>query len=298
MGLTVDLLDGARCALGESPTWDPAAQRLWWVDSAARRLWSADPDGSAATSWDMPSAPGSIGLMRDGLVVALADGFYSFHPATGELVMVARPAIGEAGIRLNDGKADRQGRFHSGTILTAETGPDGTLWRLDTDGRAVCVERGFRIANALCFSPAGDRLYFADSLEGIVRSYTYDPATGALGAHLPLIDCRDHGSAPDGATVDVEGNIWIALVQAQAVLCVDPGGRPLRRIEMPMPYPSCPAFGGAALDTLYVTSIADSGHRLKSDHPDAGRIAVLKELGVVGIAEACCLGDIRLEHAA
>jgi len=298
VGLRVDLLDGAHCALGESPLWDLAAQRLWWVDAGACRISSAAPDGSEPRSWDMPSVPGSIGLMQNGLVVALADGFYAFDPATGALAAIARPAIGEGPIRFNDGKADRQGRFFSGTILTAESGPDGTLWCLDIDGRARCVERGFRLANALCFSPAGDRLYFADSLEGVVRSYAYDPDTGALGAQTPLIDCRDHGSAPDGATVDADGNIWIALVQAQAVLCVDPNGRPLRRIDMPMPFPSCPAFGGPALDTLYVTSISDSGHRLKSDHPDAGRIAVVNGLGTTGIAEAHCLGGLRPDGAA
>ncbi len=298
MGLRVDFLDGAHCALGESPLWDPAAQRLWWVDAVACRISSAAPDGSDPRSWDMPSTPGSIGLMQDGLVVALADGFHSFDPATGALAAIARPAIGDGPIRFNDGKADRQGRFFSGTILTAESGPDGTLWRLDVDGTTTCVERGFRLANALCFSPAGDRLYFADSLEGVVRSYVYDAQTGALGAQAPLIDCREHGSVPDGATVDAEGNIWIALVQAQAVLRVAPDGRALDRIDMPMPYPSCPAFGGAALDTLYVTSISDSGHRLKSDHPDAGRIAVVKGLGTIGIAESRCLGGLRPAGAA
>jgi len=298
VGLRVDFLDGAHCALGESPLWDPDATRLWWVDSVACRICSSAADGSAAMSWAMPSAPGSIGLMQDGLVVALADGFHVFDPVTGILAAIARPAIGDGPIRFNDGKADRQGRFFSGTILTAESGPDGTLWRLDVDGTTTCVERGFRLANALCFSPAGDRLYFADSLEGVVRSYAYDAETGALGAQVPLIDCREHGSVPDGATVDAEGNIWIALVQAQAVLRVAPDGRALDRIEMPMPYPSCPAFGGTALDTLYVTSISDSGHRLKSDHPDAGRMAVVHGLGTVGIAEARCLGGLRPAGAA
>lgn len=297
MGSSVGLLDGAQCALGESPLWDPATARLWWVDAARHRIHSADADGTATAAWDMPSAPGSIGLMQDGLVVALADGFHRFDPATGALAEVARPAIGEGPIRLNDGKADRQGRFFCGTILMAESGPDGSLWRLDADGTATCVERGFRLANALCFSPAGDRLYLADSLQGVVRSYPYDGETGALGAWTPLVDCRDHGSAPDGATVDAEGNIWIALVQAQALLRVAPDGRALDRIDMPMPYPSCPAFGGPALDTLYVTSIADSGHRLKSDHPDAGRIAVVSGLDTIGIAEARCLGGLHAEAA-
>lgn len=285
MALRIELLDGARNALGESPLWDASLGRLWWVDSVAPRLWSSGPEGENPQCWNMPAPIGSVGLAIGGLIVALADGFYRFDPATGALTEVARPDIGQGPIRFNDGKADRRGRFLAGTILVAEDGPPGSLWRLDADGSATCVERGFRIANALCFSPAGDRLYFADSLEGVIRAYLYDPDTGTLGPVESLIDCREHGSGPDGATVDAEGNLWVALVQAQALLCVDPAGRALRRIDLPVPYPSCPAFGGADLDTLYVTSIADSGHRLKSDHPDAGRIAVLRGLDAVGIHE-------------
>ncbi|WP_326523573.1 SMP-30/gluconolactonase/LRE family protein [Sphingomonas sp.] len=290
MAATIDLLDGARNALGESPLWDGAAARLWWVDALAGRIHSSEAEGGDARYWQLDKPVGSIGLASGGgLIAALADGFYRFDPANGGTEVIACPTLGEGAIRFNDGKADRQGRFLSGTILMAENGPDGTLWQLHADGTAVCVERGFRLANALCFSPAGDRLYFADSLEGIVRRYPYDPETGALGAAEPFIDCREHGSAPDGATVDADGNVWIALVQAQALLCVGADGGVLRRIDVPIPYPSCPAFGGPKLDTLYVTSIADSGHRLKSDHPDAGRIAVVRGLDVPGIAEARCL---------
>ena len=62
-------------------------------------------------------------------------------------------------------------------------------------------------------------------------------------------------------------------------------GTLLRSIPVPLPYPSCPAFGGPNLDTLYLTSIANSGHRLVADHPDAGRITAIRGLDVPGIAE-------------
>jgi L-arabinonolactonase len=61
---------------------------------------------------------------------------------------------------------------------------------------------------------------------------------------------------------------------------------------VPMPFPSCPAFGGDDLDTLFVTSIRDSKGSLVSDHPDAGRTIAITGLGVSGLAEARCTINI------
>ncbi len=59
----------------------------------------------------------------------------------------------------------------------------------------------------------------------------------------------------------------------------------LESIPVPLPYPSCPAFGGPDLDILYLTSIANSGHRIIANHPDAGRITAIRGLDAPGIAE-------------
>jgi len=161
---------------------------------------------------------------------------------------------------------------------------DASLWQLG-GGEAVALTGRLKLTNGICFSPDGATLYFADSLEGVIRAHDYDAATGAIGPRRDVVDCAAFGSGPDGATVDADGNLWVALVLAQAVACIAPDGTLLRSIAMPIPYPACPAFGGPDLDTLYVTSIADSGGRLISDHVDAGRIVAITGLGVTGIRE-------------
>lgn len=284
MPVEIDLLDAGVAGLGESPLWDHRSARLWWVDSAAGRLCSSDAEGREQAEWTLDQPIGSIGLAADGLIVALADGFYRFHFETGDVDPIVRPAMA-AETRLNDGKADRTGRFLAASMRTGDATGTGALFRLDADGTAEQIERGIGIGNALCFSPDGDTLYFADSLDGMLRRYDYDQASGRIGPRHDLVDCRDHGSGADGATIDAEGRIWVALVLAQAVGCYAPDGTLLRSIPVPLPYPSCPAFGGPNLETLYLTSIANSGHRLVADHPDAGRITAIRGLGVPGIAE-------------
>lgn len=272
--------------LGESPVWDARRGWLWWVDIRHNRIMAADAGGAICRDWTYDKPVGSIGLARDGLVAAFADHF-ALIADDGHGQPIAAPDIGEGAIRFNDGKADRQGRFLSGTMQHG--GQEEALagvWRLERDGTATRLETGMKLANSICFSPCGRWLYLSDTLEGVIRRYPYDPETGALGPREAFFDCRDIGAAPDGATVDSEGRIWVALVTTQQIGCISPMGELLRTIDLPVPYPACPAFGGADMATLYVTTIADSGHKLKSDHPDAGRMLAITGIGARGIAEA------------
>jgi hypothetical protein len=141
------------------------------------------------------------------------------------------------GLRLNDGKADRQGRYVSGTLATAAAGPNpppGTLYRLSPDLTCEVLDHGITVANATCFSPAGDRLYFADSAQGFIWRYPYDGATGAVGQREEFIDVRGQtGSSPDGATVDAAGRLWVALVRTGQLGCFSDTGALLHRIDSP-----------------------------------------------------------------
>ena len=284
MPIEIDLLPATPAALGESPLWDHRTDRLWWVDANAGTLRSSDSEGRDEAEWRFDQAIGSVGLAEGGLVVALADGFPRFDRASGATAEITLPALPQ-GTRMNDGKADRHGRFLAASMRLGESAGEGGLFRLDRDGRCERIDNGVAIGNALCFSPAGDVLHFADSMAGQLWRYAYDPETGAIGPRETLADCREQGSGPDGATVDAEGRIWVALVLAQAIACYAPDGRLIRTIPVPLPYPSCPAFGGDRLDTLYVTTIANSGHRLIADHPDAGRVMAIRGLDAVGLPE-------------
>jgi L-arabinonolactonase len=287
VSVEIDFLAHHRCQLGESPLWDAAGERLWWVDSAGCRIHSARVTGELLASWQFDSMIGSIGLALGGLIAGFADHFALVSEAGGNVVRLTNVPGHDGTMRLNDGKVDRTGTHYiCGQTRMAEDAT-GQLFQLAANGAGLRpLAGGMRISNAICFSPEGTTLYFADSLDGVIRCHAYDPADGSVGPQTGAISLSGIGQAPDGATVDAEGNLWIALVLDQAIACVSPAGKLLRRVAMPMPYPSCPAFGGERLDQLFVTSIANSGHNLVTDHPDGGRIAVVTGLGVTGIAES------------
>lgn len=286
MAVAIGFLAHHRCRLGESPLWDAAGERLWWVDSAGQSIHAARADGEPLARWEYDSMVGSIGLADGGLIAGFADHFALIDARQGGAVVLADVPGHDGTMRLNDGKVDRAGTHYLCGQTRMADDATGRMFQLAaSDARLQTLASGMRISNAICFSPEGTTLYFADSLDGTIRCHPYDPETGTVGTQTSAISLSGIGQAPDGATVDADGNLWIALVLDQAIACISPAGELLRRIEMPMPYPSCPAFGGAGMATLYVTSIANSGHMLVTDHPDGGRIAVVTGLGVRGIAE-------------
>lgn len=299
MGIKIEKIGASRDMLGEGALWDHRAQRLFWVDGMRNLVRRLDPETGEVTDWKMPSHVGSVALMGspDGLVVALRDGFYLLSLITGQVSAIALPPELPPDVRFNDGKTDRQGRFLVGTILenpwTRTEGHKcaGILYRLNKDRTIEPLEDDLRLSNATCFSPAGNKLYFADSPDYEVRVYDYDGETGAMTGRRRFIDTKPIGSIPDGATVDVDGCLWVALPQIASVGQFDPDGTLMRTVKTPCPLPTCPSFGGAGLDELYVTSLHDSGNgRLVNEHPDSGFVFRISGLGTRGVPETAFAG--------
>src|SRR5690606_37189338 len=110
------------------------------------------------------------------------------------------------------------------------------------------------------WSPDGRTLYHADMPRFVVRAYDYDLSTGAVANGRIFLE-RDRAAAdrarPDGAAVDVEGCYWTALYDGGRVARYDPDGRLMAEFAAPARKVTMPAFGGADLKTLYLTSARD-----------------------------------------
>jgi sugar lactone lactonase YvrE len=282
-----EIVSERRDQLGECPLWDVHAQCLYWIDTRRQLVQRLDPASGRYRSWTMPYEVGSIALCQSGRVlVALESDLRYLDLASGELAPLTAVTHAAERMRLNDGRTDRTGRFCVGSMVLGRHEPLGVLYQVHASGQVRELDRGIRTSNSTCFSPDGRWMYFADSLAGEVWRYRYDPATGETGPREAFIDARTLGSPPDGATVDAWGRLWVALVRASQLACFSSDGRPEQRIDLPVPFASCPCFGGPELDTIYMTSIRDSGNVLKSDHPDAGALLAIHGTGARGLPEA------------
>jgi sugar lactone lactonase YvrE len=224
-------------------------------------------------------------------LLALADGLHVLDPSNGGLRTLWTTDL-PRGNRFNDGKADRDGGFVCGTMQVEDDAPPGFLVRLRPDGTVEQIADGFGVTNAVCFSPDGHTLYAACSRVGVLWAWDYR-TDAPLGPRRVVADVKAlTGSGPDGAAVDAAGGIWIALVRTGQLGRFTPDGKLDRVIDLPVEYPTCPAFGGAGMDVLFVTSISRS-RRLRAKNPNAGRLLAITDLGVTGLAETAVRAAFR-----
>jgi L-arabinonolactonase len=277
----------ARNICGEGILWDSRRGRLWWTDIQGRQLFHYDFAGSAPRVLDAPERIGSFGFVAgsERLITAFASGIALYDAYQGTVEWLARPETIVPGIRFNDGRVDRRGRFWSGTMVEDEQcTATGCLYSLDSTGEARCHLTDIRISNGLCTSPDGKRLYFADSPTRTMFVYELSEPAGDLGP--PQIFARTpEGALPDGATVDVDGCIWSAQWGASRVVRYTPDGRIDRILEVPACQPTCVCFAGPDLDVLCVTSAREGLDEASlQSEPHAGAV-FLYRTGVQGLPE-------------
>lgn len=256
---SIECVVPADAQVGESPVWDGDRQVLWWVDINGRAIHHYDPAAHSDVAAEVPRKPAAVAVRsRGGLVVATDDGFHAFDPDRGTLSPLAPdPEPDLPRNRLNDSRCDRQGRFWAGSMHdpTSDKIAAGRLHRLDPDLRVSTFADGLGVSNGLAFSPHGRIMYHADTWAETVWAYDYDPDEGTPANRRVFAEFHDLPGRPDGAAVDESGCYWVALVRGGHLARLDPRGRMDRLIPFPVTVPTMPAFGGADLDTMFVTCL-------------------------------------------
>lgn len=223
---------------------------------------------------------------QGGAVVALKDGLYTLDFESGAVEPHALPKDLNPRVQFNDGKVDRRGRFvvGSGDSQLRDTQHLGSLYRLDADASLTELDTRIAISNGPCWSPDNETFYFSDSLIYSIYAYDYDIETGAVANRRLFADTRQLGGIPDGATVDRDGLMWMAICEGAKVVAFNPSGKIERVIDMPVKLPASVMFGGPDLDLLYVTTI-DPTLLGRNAEDGGGDTWVIEGLGARGIPE-------------
>jgi L-arabinonolactonase len=277
-GDTIDLL-------GESCIWSVREEALYWIDIRGKMLRRFVHRTGRTDSFPLPEMAGSIALRRNGgLLVAMQSNISSFDPKTGTLQPVAYPDESIPNQRFNDGRCDRQGRFWAGTIDDVGRGPCGTLYRLGPDRILVPVLTHVTIPNSLAWSPDGTTMYFSDTTSYTITAYDFDTASGMPSRPREFARTTPPAT-PDGSTVDAEGYFWNAEYDGWRVVRYAPDGRVDRVIELPVKRPTCCAFGGPDLATLFVTTASQRlTEEERAAQPLSGCLLAL-DVGIRGLSE-------------
>ncbi|WP_337880754.1 SMP-30/gluconolactonase/LRE family protein [Rheinheimera sp.] len=245
--------------LGEGVVWHPLSQSLWWTDIHGKALYQLGWPSQQLQKFELDERISCFAHLPENdslaaefpLLVAFASGFALYHPVTKARRWLARPELTLPDNRMNDGRVDRQGRFWAGTMVEQDQGQRGTLYCLTAEG-AKAVVTDLAIPNALCWSPDSRFIYHGDSPTGQIRRYGFDAASGAvtdgeLFAQVPQ-------GEPDGAVIDAQGNLWVALWGGGALARYHASGELMELHSLPVSQPTCLAFGGPELDLIFVTT--------------------------------------------
>jgi sugar lactone lactonase YvrE len=288
----VERIDGARCVVGESPTWSAADGAWFWSDIPARRIWRLDAASGATQTWQTAEMTACIALREGGgFIAGMESGIFRLDLHDDGSVAAQRLAAPPdqeltSGMRFNDGRCDRQGRFWAGTMFMdmAAARPDGHLYRYTAaGGLSTPFVSELVTQNGLAWSPDGRTMYLSDShgSRQQVWVFDYDADAGVPHNRRLFVDMTAQRGRPDGAAIDSDGCYWICGNDGGCVLCFTPTGVLDRVIDVPMAKPAMCSFGGPDLGTMLVTSIS-AGQ--PEDDPWAGATILLRP-GVTGVAE-------------
>jgi sugar lactone lactonase YvrE len=300
MNITITALDAPIAALGESPVWCPEEVILYWVDIDGKTIHRHDPATGTHGTRSINGRPGSIALTSTPgrLLIASEHRLLELDWDTGAVTPFVDLEAASTGNRLNDGCCDSSGRFVVGSMC-ADTNAGrttGTLHRIHHSGEVETLRTHIGVTNGLAFDVTRNRMYFADTPTERVLVFDYEPSTGALSNQRLFFDYHEYPGKPDGACVDADGCYWSASVYGWALLRITPDGDVDCRIELPIQKPSMPCFGGANLDTLFVTTIGAGGtipSETGRDGFEPGATLAIEGLGVKGIVEPRFAGATR-----
>ena len=282
----------ARAAPAGYALWCERSGRLLWADAATAQLRAWAPATGRQHSWRLPDSLNCFALTAsvERLLLGLSSRLAIFDLATGALIPIGAVAPGQPGIRITDGRCDRQGRFVFGTGADGPQAPPGAFYRLNHDlslERLPLGEAG--LATGICFSPDGRTMFYADVALGAIRRCGYHPCSGEIGSARPFVEAGAVAGEPGGAVVDADGCLWSARRGAGQLVRFTPGGMVERVLDLGA-QPGWLAFGGPALDTLYVTTAGAQACAGQGGAAPAGILAYAP--GMSGLAEQRFLGRL------
>ena len=273
------IFDDRVCALGEGPLWHPTRQQLFWFDIVDKRLLTRTNDGPQ--EWQFDEHVSAAGwLDHDTLLIASETGLWRFSLSNGSRELVIALEADNTITRSNDGRADPWGGFWIGTMgKNAETGA-GAIYRL-YKGELRKLFPSITISNAICVSPDRQFAYYTDTVTRLVMRQQLEPQYGwPTGEAEFYVDLRSENLNPDGAVIDADGNMSLAQWGASRIACYSTDGQFINAIECDALQPSCPAFGGPELRTLFCTTAAvDLSAETRPQQPSNGMTFLSENAG-------------------
>lgn len=279
MELKPELLLNEYMTLGEGPQWDENEQALYWVDTDGMSIQKYSMEDVKRETYQLDQKVGvAIKESSETLICALEDGIYRFNTRTMDKELIASPERDKPMNIFNDGKCDINGNFWIGSVHREELANEGSLFCVKPDYSCKLVIGDITISNGMAWSHDNKTMYYIDSPTRHVYAMDFDQEQCMVSNCRVAIEFADDQGIPDGMTIDVDGNVWVALWGGYGVYKCNPDtGEILDYIELPVSNVTSCAFGGKEMDTLFITTAkAELTKEELAQQPLAGGIFSVK----------------------
>jgi gluconolactonase len=228
-----------------------------WAGGEAGQIYRIPPDGK-------PQLVTTLGGFCAGLAFSPADELFVCNPAHGIVCVQPDGAHRVYATQAGDHRliCPNYGLFDAaGNYYVTDSGNwgkrNGCLLRFGPDARGQVLAGPFGYANGLALSADGRFLYMVESDSDSVFRFAIHP-DGSLGPHE--IYATGCGRFPDGLTLDAAGNLYVGCYASDEIWRVSPAREKILfawdRWAILLGSPTNLAFGGPALDQLYVANLA------------------------------------------
>ncbi len=176
-------------------------------------------------------------------------------------------------VRFNDGKADPNGNLWVGTMEMNVLPNKGSLYLIDSEKNVNESVKDVTISNGLEWSLDKKTMYYIDTVKNGVYAFDFNEKSEISNQRMAIAIPKYLG-APDGMTIDNQGNLWVAMWGGGSVICFNPkSGQILQKIEVDAPNVTSCIFGGKNMDTLFITTARDGLLEQELDkYPDSGSV--------------------------
>lgn len=276
--MKVTVFDDRRNVLGEGPTaTGPSNGLVTWVDLYGKKVRSRHLISGAITEYETAEDVGfAIPRKSGGEIIGTANGPL-LRDADGTLhKLPTREDVdgykSNQVVRWNDAKVSPQGDLFLGSMAYDFKTNAGALYQMRDDGRHMRRLFGdVTISNGLDWSVDGKTMYYIDT--PLRRVDIFDVQEREIKNRRTLVSFPESMGMPDGMSVDVNNNLWVAFWMGYAVRCFDGRtGALLEEISCPAPRITSCVFAGENLDQLIITSASEDTD-LK-EYPEAGMIFI------------------------
>jgi sugar lactone lactonase YvrE len=261
--------------LGEGAFWNHLTQEFFWIDIEGKLFHIYNPATKTNRSFPTPSRIGTVVPSGDQeALIALEDGMYTINTESGEIKLFSAVEADIPENRFNDGKCDPAGRLWVGSMHLGQSSGKASLYKIDHDGTATKMLENITISNGIVWTSDQKTMYYIDTPTSKIKAFDFDKASGMISNERIAVEVPISLGYPDGMAIDENDRLWVGMWNGNAVAHFDPNtGKLISKIEVPAQNVTACAFGGANLDTLYITTASvQMSPEGKIAYPDAGSV--------------------------